>query len=159
MHQALVALLAAPIIFAVYIGALLRRSTLARVGLAFGLAVILGIGVISAGQPTTTVAIPPTVIVPLTQAEFTTTFSTGRAVTEPVTMRFSTPMDAASVAASLTVDPATPVTLSWDATGTVLTVAPTRPLGRGGPPHRDRPGRGARPGRVSHWHARPAPPS
>ena len=46
MRQAAVALLAVPIIVAVYVGALLRRSTLARAGLALGLALILGIGVI-----------------------------------------------------------------------------------------------------------------
>ncbi len=124
MRQAVVALLAVPILAAVYVGALLRRSTLARAGLALGLALILGIGVIGAGQPKTTVAVPPTVIVPLTQAEFTTTFSTGRGLAEPVTIRFSTPMDATSVAASLAVEPATPVDLAWDASETVLTVAP-----------------------------------
>ena len=37
MHKAAVALLAAPIIVAVYVGALMRRSTLARVSLAVGL--------------------------------------------------------------------------------------------------------------------------
>ena len=124
MRQAVVALLAVPILVAVYVGALLRRSTLARAGLALGLAVILGIGVIGAGEPKATVAVPPTVIVPLTQAEFTTTFSTGRGLAEPVTIRFSTPMDPASVAASLVVEPATAVDLAWDATESVLTVAP-----------------------------------
>ena len=33
-------------------------------------------------------------------------------------------MDAASVAAALKVEPATAVDLSWDATGTILTVSP-----------------------------------
>ncbi len=42
MRQAAIALLAVPILVAVYLGALLRRSTLARVGLALGLAFVLG---------------------------------------------------------------------------------------------------------------------
>ena len=67
MRKAAIALLAVPIIVALYVGALLRRSTLARVGLALGLALILGVGVISAGLPTTTIATPTTPIVPLTR--------------------------------------------------------------------------------------------
>ena len=71
MHKAAVALLAAPIIVAVYVGALMRRSTLARVSLAVGLSLILGIGVLSAIRTSATVATPTTPIVPLTDAAFT----------------------------------------------------------------------------------------
>ena len=124
MHKAAVALMAVPILVAVYLGALVRRSILARVGLAFGVALVLGIGVISAGQPSTTIANPPTTIVPLTEAAFTTTFATDRGVTEPVTIEFTTPMDRVSVAAAVRVEPTTPVALAWDATDTVLTIAP-----------------------------------
>ena len=46
MHKAAVALLAAPIIVAVYVGALMRRSTLARVSIAVGLSLVLGMGVL-----------------------------------------------------------------------------------------------------------------
>ena len=53
LHKAAVALLAAPIIVAVYIGALMRRSTLARVSLAVGLSLVLGMGVLDrpSGRP------------------------------------------------------------------------------------------------------------
>ena len=124
MHKAAVALLAVPILVAVYVGALLRRSTLARVGLALGVALVLGVGVIGAGLPMTTIANPPTAIVPLTSAAFTTTFATDRGVGEPVTIAFSTPMDRVSVAAAVRVEPETPVALAWDATDTVLTISP-----------------------------------
>ena len=127
MHKAAVALLAAPIIVAVYIGALMRRSTLARVGLAVGLSLVFGMGVLSAIRTSTTVATPTTPIVPLTDAAFTTTVDTNRDVTTPVTLRFSTPMDPFSVRAALQVEPATPVTLAWDGTESVLTIAPGRP--------------------------------
>jgi uncharacterized protein YkwD len=124
LHQAAVALLAVPILVAVYVGALLRRSTLARVGLAVGLSLVLGIGVIGAGRPSVTVATPPTPIVPLTQAAFSTTVTTDRELDEPVTLAFSGAMDRASVEASLTIDPPTAVDLAWDAADTTLTISP-----------------------------------
>ena len=124
MRQAAIALLAVPVIAAVYLGAVLRRSTFARVGLALGLALVFGTGVIGAGQPAVTVATPPTPILPLTQAAFNTTFSTDRGLTQPVTITFSTPMDALSVGAAVRVEPSTPVTLAWDASATVLTISP-----------------------------------
>jgi uncharacterized protein YkwD len=124
LHQATVALLAVPVLAAIYVGAALRRSILARAGLALGLALILGIGVIGAGRPATTQAGPVSPILPLAQAAFSTTFSTDRGLAEPVTIRFSTPMDSTSVAAAVTVEPATAVDLAWDATGAELTVTP-----------------------------------
>ena len=78
-----------------------------------------------AGQPTTTSAAPPPVpILPLTQAQFETTVATGLDLKEPVTLRFSEPMDAASVAAALSVEPDTAVDLSWATDGMSVTIAP-----------------------------------
>ena len=88
LHKAAVALLAVPVLAVVYLGALLRRSTLARASLAIGLAIVLGAGVVGATRPTVTVATPPTVVLPLTQGEFQTTVTTDRAVAEPVTISF-----------------------------------------------------------------------
>ena len=48
MRNAATALLAVPIIAAIYVGALLRRSILSRVGLGLGLSAVLGAGVIGA---------------------------------------------------------------------------------------------------------------
>ncbi len=124
MRQAANALLAVPVFFAATIGALLRRPTPARVGIAISLAAFLGVGLFAAGRPEPTVATPPTPIVPLTQAQFETTVATGRALNQPVTIRFSAAMDPASVAAALTVEPATPVDLSWAPDGMSVTVAP-----------------------------------
>lgn len=126
LRQAPVAPSAAHVSRAGRIGAQLRRSPRARAGLAFGLTMALGIGYIggSAGTFPTAVATVPQPILPLTQAAFATAFSTDRDLTEPATIRFSAPMDPASVATSIAVDPPTPVILGWDASGTVLTVAP-----------------------------------
>ncbi len=124
MRQAAIALLAVPVLALIYVGALLRRSVVARASLALGLALVLGIGVIGAGRPATTVATPVRPILPLAQTDFTTTYSTDRGLTAPVTIEFSTPMDARSVAASLSIQPPTPIDLTWDAPGMVLTVTP-----------------------------------
>ena len=124
MRKATVALLAAPIKVAAPVGALVRRSILARVSIAVGLALAIGIGVAAVVRPAPTAATPPTAIVPLTQAAFSTAIATNRSVTEPVHVRFSTPMDPVSVAAAIEVEPATAVELAWAADGTELTVTP-----------------------------------
>ncbi|MEP6639288.1 MAG: Ig-like domain-containing protein [Chloroflexota bacterium] len=124
LRQATNALLAAPITAVAAISAMLRRSTLSRVSLAVALAVILGIGFLSANGPAATVATRTTPIVPLTQAAFTTTFSIDRGLSDPVTLAFTTRMDPASVAAALKVEPTTPVELAWDGAGQILTVTP-----------------------------------
>ena len=124
MHKAAVAVLAVPILGAVYVGALVRRSIVSRIGLAIAVGGLLGVGVIGAGSPTTTSARPPTPIVPLTQAAFRTTVVTGHNLTAPVAIEFTTPMDADSVASAVTVDPPTPVDLAWDTGGRTLTISP-----------------------------------
>ncbi len=124
MRQAAVALLAVPVLLAARVSAPLRRWTLARVSLALGLSLVLGVGVLGAGQPATAIATHPNAIGPLSQSAFATTFSTNRDLSEAVTIGFATPMDRASVAAALKVQPAKAVDLSWDSTGTILTVSP-----------------------------------
>lgn len=125
MRNAATALLAVPIIAAIYVGALLRRSIVSRVVLGLGLSAILGAGVIGAGLPTLATATPTKPIVPLTVAEFRTVVATGASVTEPVAIEFTTPMNKGSVAAAVSVEPPTPVDLVWNATGTTLTIVPT----------------------------------
>ena len=123
MHKASVVLSAIPILVAVYLGAVLRRSTLARIGLGLSFAIVLGGGVIGAGRPAIAVANPPSAIVPLTQAAFRTVVATDRDLHDPVTIEFSTAMAPASVAASITVDPATAIDLTWDVTGRIVTIS------------------------------------
>jgi uncharacterized protein YkwD len=125
LRQAATALLAAPISVAATFGALLRRSSRARFGVAFSLAVLLGYGALSAGRPDTTAATAGTPILPLAEAAFDSVIETDSGLTQPVTIHFSVPMDATSVASSLTVQPATPVDLTWALDGTRLTIAPS----------------------------------
>ena len=97
MRQAANALLAAPISVAASFGALLRRSSHARVGVAFSLTILLGFGFFSAGRPVIIAATAPAPILPLAGAAFEAVVGTDHGLTEPVTIHFSTPMDAASV--------------------------------------------------------------
>ena len=124
MRQAALALLAVPIILAGLAVAFLRRSATARIGAAICLTVIMGFGALAAARPVATVATPPQPIVPLTQAAFETKVATGHGLKEPVTIRFSTPMQATSVEAALTVEPATAVDLTWAPDATNLTISP-----------------------------------
>ncbi|MGZ8514030.1 MAG: Ig-like domain-containing protein [Candidatus Limnocylindrales bacterium] len=124
LHKAAAAMLAVPILSAVYIGALVRRSAVSRIGLAIAVGGLLGVGVIGASLPGPTSARPPTPILPLTHAAFQTTVVTGHDLTAPVTISFTTPMDPGSVASAVTVDPPTPVHLAWDAAGRTLTISP-----------------------------------
>jgi uncharacterized protein YkwD len=125
LRNAAIALLAVPILAAIYGGALLRRSVVSRLAGAIGLSAILGVGIIGAGLPSVTTATPTSPIVPLTRAEFRTVLSTGASVVEPVAIHFTTPMDRRSVAAAVTVEPPTPVELVWDAAGQTLTINPS----------------------------------
>ena len=50
---------------------------------------------------------------------------TGHTVTAPIHVGFDTPMDAASVAGALRIVPDSAVSVSWDAAGKQLTIAPT----------------------------------
>lgn len=124
MRKAATAVLAVPILAAIYAGALLRRSLVSRIVLALGLSAIVGGGIIGAGLPSVTTATKPTPIVPLTRAEFRTVVATGASVVEPVAIHFTTPMNRGSVAAAVTVDPPTPVELAWDAAGQTVTISP-----------------------------------
>ena len=70
MRKYAVALLAIPVLLPIVAGALLRRSIVARTGVALSLGAIIGLGAIGLARPATTVATAPTEIVPLTQAAF-----------------------------------------------------------------------------------------
>ena len=124
MRKYAVALLAIPVLFPIVAGALLRRSIVARTGVALSLGALIGLGAIGLARPATTVATAPTEIVPLTQAAFQMRVGTDVEVGAPVTIRFTAPMDRASVEASIAVEPAVPVAFTWSDDDAVLTVAP-----------------------------------
>ncbi|HYH92658.1 MAG TPA: Ig-like domain-containing protein [Candidatus Saccharimonadales bacterium] len=124
MRKLPAALLAVPILAVVSVGSLLRRSPAARATSAIALGAIIALGSIALARPTPTVATPPTAIVPLTQAAFRTAVATGVDLDTAATIEFSTPMDRASVAAAVTVDPPAGIDLRWNDDGTALTITP-----------------------------------
>ena len=103
---------------------LARRLLAAHVAIGIGLAIVVGAGAIAAGGVASITATQPSLPVPLTRAAFTSVVTTGIPLNEPLTVRFSTPMDEDSVAASLRVKPAQDVDLAWDAGHRTLTIRP-----------------------------------
>ncbi|MFP5341507.1 MAG: Ig-like domain-containing protein [Candidatus Limnocylindria bacterium] len=124
MPKPLVALLAVPVLLWVVATGLLRRSLIARGGLTLALGALVAVAALTFVRPMSTTATPPSPIVPVPQAAFQTVVTTGVDVDEPAVIRFSTPMDPASVEAATTLEPATLVTYEWDATRTELRVLP-----------------------------------
>jgi uncharacterized protein YkwD len=119
------ALLAVPVLAVFYIPVLTRRSTASRIGLAIGiggLAIVGALGLLNPPGITATKPLPA--IVPLEPAAFTTSIAANQELDAPVQLAFSGAMDPTSVAASLDVSPPTPVRLTWDATGTRVTINP-----------------------------------
>lgn len=124
MRKLLIALLAVPVLVALYGATALRRSGFVRTSVAIGLGAVIGLGVLSFVRPSLTTATPPTDIVPLTAAAFRTTVGTGVELDAAATIGFSTPMERASVEAALAVTPRTAVELHWSSDDTVVTIVP-----------------------------------
>ena len=110
MRKLAAAILAVPVIAVLYLPVLVRRSVVARVGLAIGVGSLVGIGVlglITAPRTTATKPLPP--IVPLAETEFTSAIAADQELDATVELAFSGPMDQRSVAAALEVSPPTDV--------------------------------------------------
>jgi uncharacterized membrane protein YgcG len=124
LRKVAVALLAAPVLAAIYLQLALRRSVAARIGLLLGVGALLGVAGLRTFAPEASATPPGDPAAPQAQADFRTTLRTGSSVNEPVVIEFSSPMDTDAVAAALAVAPTTDVELAWDADRTRLTVRP-----------------------------------
>jgi Big-like domain-containing protein len=124
LRKYLVAILAVPVLFAVYSSTALGRSRMVRAGVAIGLGAVLAVGAISLARPSLTTAAPVRDIVPLTQAAFQTAVGTKVQLDASATLRFTTPMERASVEAVLSVEPRTTVSLRWSDDDTSVAIAP-----------------------------------
>lgn len=123
MRQLAATVLAIPVIVAVVLAALIRRPA-GRLASALTVGAALGLGVLSLVPPPPTAATPPTVTGTLPTAEFQVAVVVGQALREPIAIEFAAPMDAASVAQALRIQPPSAVHLLWNDAGTRLTVAP-----------------------------------
>jgi uncharacterized protein YkwD len=125
LRRYLAATLAAPVLLLVVARSLGRRAGGRRLS---AIAVMLTIGAIvafSGTRPTPTTATPPTRMVTVEDIEFTTEIQTSESPSAPVSISFPSPMNEASVDEMLKITPPTVVDISWDRTGTLLTVVPT----------------------------------
>jgi uncharacterized protein YkwD len=118
------ALLAVPIIVVLYLPLLARRSVASRTAVVLGVCAFVGLGLIGFWGPAGTTARPPSNPVPVTSAAVRTDLRVGQAPQAAISIAFSTPMNPASVAASLRIEPAADVDAAWDAGRTMLTLTP-----------------------------------
>jgi len=118
------AALAVPVLAVLYLPVLARRSVAARVGLVASVGIVVLVAALGLSRPVTTTASQPSP--PVTALAESAFRSIGSATDlhAAIDITFSEAMDPRSVAASLAVKPATAVTTSWNAAGTVLTVRP-----------------------------------
>jgi uncharacterized protein YkwD len=124
LRKLVAALLAVPVLVPVYLALVLRRSAATRTGLVLGLCVALGLVTFGVVTPPGSTARPPTPIPTLASARFTNVLRSNQLPRGQVAIDFSGEMDAASVAAALTVDPPVAVDLAWSLDRTRVIVTP-----------------------------------
>lgn len=124
MRKVLAVVLAVPVVAFVYLTTAAHRTIAGRALIALVAGATIGLGFVALVPPRETAATPPTTIQPLPVAAFPNHVAVGLGLQAPVTVQFSTPMDAASVVSALRVEPTTAVALTWDPAGRALTVQP-----------------------------------
>ena len=121
MRKIAAAILAVPVLVAVYLPVIRRRGVAIRAGLAAGtglLILVAAVGVL----PRPASALPPVIAGPVAPERFGPNVESRQSLDGAVTFDFATPMDPASVAAALSVDPATRVSLAWLDSGRKLLI-------------------------------------
>ncbi len=126
MRKIAVAALAVPAFAFVYVTTFVRRSAIAQF-VAVAMAVVLVAAGLLMGLPIKGVTgTQPGSVPPLTPAGVAGSIDASVPLDAPFQIQFNKPMNPASVAAALTVDPmATPFSLAWDGTGRILSLVPT----------------------------------
>jgi hypothetical protein len=122
VRRALAALLALPILAAIYLPLALRRGPATRIALALGIGGLLLVAAV--GVPSGTIGAPPAAQEPLAASALGPAVSTARSLTSAMLVDFDAPMDAPSVAAAIRVEPQAEVTLGWSSDGRRLSVQP-----------------------------------
>ena len=108
MRNVAAAAVAVPILAVFVAVSAVRRSAVSRVALVIGLVSLVAVGAIALA-PREAAARPPATIAPVVQARLSGPLQTDADLASSVTIDFSSPMDATSVAAALSVEPATGV--------------------------------------------------
>jgi len=123
LRRIVAAILAIPVLAVLYLPVLRRRGIAIRAGLAAGAGLLIVVAAVGA-LPRPASALPPVVAGPIAAERFGPNVQSRETLDGAVAFDFATPMDQASVAAELSVDPVTPVTLAWLDTGRKLLVSP-----------------------------------
>ena len=113
-----------PVLIMVYLASLLRRGGKARIGAGLAAVAVVGLVVVASLPPAPTAAIPASGKPAPVAASLMESVRTGHGLGSPFVVEFSAPMDAATVAAALRIEPDAAVSLSWDPSVTVLTITP-----------------------------------
>ena len=122
MRKIAAAILAVPVFVALYLPVVRRRGVAIRAGLAVGVGLLVLVA--AAGSlPRGASALPPATAGPVAAPRFGPNVESRQALDGAVTFDFVTPMDEASVAAALSVDPQTPLTVAWLDAGRRLLVS------------------------------------
>jgi len=106
------AILAVPVLVALYLPVLRRRGVVIRAALTAG-AGLLVLAAAVGSLPRAASALPPATAGPVAAERFGPFVESRQALDGAVAFDFVVPMDEASVAAALTVDPQTPLSLAW----------------------------------------------
>ena len=123
MRKIAAAILAVPVLVAVYLPVLRRPGVAIRAVLAVGAGLLIVVAALGT-LPRTASALPPATSGPVAPERFGPNVESRDALGGPVTFNFPTPMDEASVAAAINVNPQMSVTLAWLDGGRTLLVSP-----------------------------------
>lgn len=122
MRKIAAAILAVPVLLALYLPVLRRRAVAIGAGFAAGAGVLVLVA--SAGSlPRAASALPPVQAGPVAAERFGPNVESRQELDGAVAFDFATSMDEASVAAALSVDPLTPLSLAWLDAGRRLLVS------------------------------------
>jgi len=121
----LAAALAAPIVAPIRLASAAYRRIGSRTRVAITASAVAAFGALALSAPTGTNAVPHTVVLPVADAAARTDLRVGQPLDASIAIAFSTPMNRISVAGLVHVVPPTSVDLSWDESGSVLSVKPT----------------------------------
>ena len=126
MRNVAAAVVAVPFIVAFVAVSAVRRSAVSRAALVVGLVALVATGAIALA-PREVAARPSLQVAPVVDARLSGPLQTDAGLASSVTVDFSSPMDAPSVAAALNVQPAADVALRWEQGGRRLVVVPQAP--------------------------------
>ena len=112
MRKIAAAILAVPVFVALYLPVVRRRGVAIRAALAAGVGLLVLAAAVGS-LPRAASALPPATAGPVAAERFGPNVESRQALDGAVAFDFVVPMDEASVAAALTVDPQTPLALAW----------------------------------------------